>query len=622
MLRSLFVFLVVFSAARPASAQDAAAVTYRVSFEGAAHHWLEVEATFPGVDAAVPLRVRMSRSSPGRYSTHEFAKNLFFLEAFDGTGRRLSVTRPEPDEWAVSGHDGTVRVVYRMFGDHADGTYLGVDTTHAHLNMPATFLWAVGLDLRPIRVNFVPPAGSNWKAATQLFASSTPFEFTAPNLQYFMDSPTELSNFLISTFQVDDRAGKSATFRVVVHGQGSQADVDALAAMVRRVVAEQAEIFGEFPVFEPGHYTFLLDLAAWGDSDAMEHRNSTSIAIPGLSIQTPDGRRRALSNIAHEFFHVWNVERIRPADLEPFVFTRANVSCCLWFAEGFTDYYEGVSLARAGLADQAPVSSVANVANRSGRLVRSLVQMSEQAPFVDRAVSDDMMDSSRSYVSYYEYGHAIALALDLSLRSRSAGRRSLDDFMRRLWQEYGRSVGPRPGYVGRPYTLADLRATLVEVSGDRRFADEFFDRYIEGRDWPDFAALLSPAGYVLQSMAPGRGWIGDVPVASVDGGLAVGRGRGGRTLVPFGTPLYEAGIDLDDVITHIDGQPATQAAWSGMSQRKPGDPVTLTVRRRDGQIVSTKATLVADPRILVVPVEAAGVAPTPAQRAFRESWLH
>ena len=104
---------------------------------GAAHHWLEVEATFPGVDAAVPLRVRMSRSSPGRYSTHEFAKNLFFLEAFDGTGRRLNVTRSEPDEWAVAGHDGTVRVVYRMFGDRADGTYLGVDTTHAHLNMPA-----------------------------------------------------------------------------------------------------------------------------------------------------------------------------------------------------------------------------------------------------------------------------------------------------------------------------------------------------------------------------------------------------------------------------------------------------------------------------------------------------
>ena len=237
------------------------------------------------------------------------------------------------------------------------------------------------------------------------------------------------------------------------------------------------------------------------------------------------------------------------------------------------------------------------------------------------AVSNDMSDADRSYISYYQYGHALALALDLSLRSRTGGRRSLDDFMRRVWQEFGRPAAPRPGYVSRPYTLADLRAALVEVSGDRRFADEFFDRFIEGREWPDFRALLSTAGYVLQSMAPDRGWIGDVPVAPVAGGLAVGHGQRGRTLVPFGTPLYDAGVDLDDVITEIDGQPATPAAWNAISQRKPGDPVTLTIRRRDGLVVSTKATLVADPRILVVPVEAAGCRHS-AQRAFRDAWLH
>ncbi len=319
MFRVLLVVLVVLAGALPAVAQDAPAVTYRVSFEGAAHHWLEVEATFPGVDAP-PLRVRMSRSSPGRYSIHEFAKNVFSFDAFDGTGRRLTVDDGRnQDEWAVAGHDGTVRVVYRVFGDHADGTYLGVDTTHAHLNMPATFMWAVGLDLRPIRVTFVPPGRLQLEGGDSALrvVSAVRVHRAEPSVLHGQpDRAVELPDE-----HVPGRAtapARAATFRVVVHGRGSQADVDALAALIRRVVAEQAEVFGEFPVFEPGHYTFLLDLVEWGDSDAMEHRNSTSIAIPGLPIQTPDGRRLALSSIAHEFFHVWNVERIRPADLEPF----------------------------------------------------------------------------------------------------------------------------------------------------------------------------------------------------------------------------------------------------------------------------------------------------------------
>ena len=132
---------------------------------------MEVHATFRTAGPE-PLRVRMSRSSPGRYAIHEFAKNIFFLEAFDGQGRPRPTARVSADEWDVAGHDGTVRVVYRVFGDQADGTYLAIDSTHAHLNMPAAFLWAPGFDDRPMRVTFEPPDGSGWRIATQLFATS------------------------------------------------------------------------------------------------------------------------------------------------------------------------------------------------------------------------------------------------------------------------------------------------------------------------------------------------------------------------------------------------------------------------------------------------------------------
>ncbi len=614
--------------ARAAAAQTGAQtpITYRVSFEEAAHHVMRVELTAAGL-GATPLQVRMSRSSPGRYAVHEFAKNVFSFEAFNGAGKALTaITRPNVDEWDVAGHDGTVRVVYRIFGDTADGTYFGVDTTHAHLNMPAAFMWVVGRDMQPIRITFAPPNGSNWKAGTQLFTTTDPWTFTAPNLQYFMDSPTELANLVISTFTVPNTDGTPANFRIAMHGDGTQADVDALATLVQRLVREEMAVFGEFPKYEPGNYTFLLDYAPWGGGDGMEHRNSTSISNPGLSVRSAQAREEWLDTIAHEFFHNWNVERIRPAGLEPFDFTRENITCCLWLAEGFTQYYGPLLLERAGLdrlANAPPgTDNVIQVINGSGRTVRSVVQMSEYAPFSDAATSIDLPDRNRSFISYYTYGAAVAFGLDLSLRELSAGRLTLDDYMRLLWLRHGKPGGPAPGLVGKPYTLKDLRDLLAELTNNRKFADDFFDKYVEGRDVVDYTHLLGLAGYVMKPAAPGRAFISTSAVQESSGGLVVGGGRGGRgTPVAFNTPLYDAGVDEGDTITTIDGARATMAAWQAITQQKPGDKVVLGVRRRDGTTVTATATLKADPSISVQPIESAGGTLTPAQKTFRDAWL-
>ena len=530
----------------------------------------------------------------------------------------------------MSGHDGVVRLVYKLFGDLVDGTYLGIDTTHAHMNMPATFMWAVGLDARPVRVTFVAPMGSNWTAGTQLYPTGDPLTFTAPNLQYFMDSPTELARLVSSTFSVRGGAGPPADFRVLVHADATQADVDRLATLVRRVVQEQAAVFGEFPRYEPGSYAFLLDYMPWASDDGMEHRNSTFITTggagerPGISLKTEQGRIDTLDAISHEFFHNWNVERIRPAGIEPFDFTGANITCCLWMAEGFTEYYGELLLVRAGFSDRAPVGVVNEIVTGSGRQVRSAVQMSEWAPFSDAATSVDPTDASRSFISYYSYGSAIALALDLSLRELSGGAQSLDDYMRLLWVTYGKPDGPAPGLVAKPYSLKDLRDRLADLTGKRRFADEFFDHYVEGRDVPDFARLLAQAGYVVRPRNPRQGWLGNVSVQESGGVLLVGMsGSRPETImpVPFGTPAYEAGLDEGDAITSIDGQPATRTGWNAIRQRRPGDIIKLGLRRRDGSTSTVAITLEADPGLEVVPVEQTGGARTSAHRAFRESWL-
>src|SRR4030095_10506693 len=137
------------------------------------HHWMQVEVVFNEVPAG-PLQVRMSRTSPGRYALHEFSKNVYDVGVTDGAGRALEPTQPNLHQWDIAGHDGTVRVRYRVFGDRIDGTYLGVDATHAHINMPATLMWARGLERRPNRVTFERPANTSWRVAPPLVPTEDP----------------------------------------------------------------------------------------------------------------------------------------------------------------------------------------------------------------------------------------------------------------------------------------------------------------------------------------------------------------------------------------------------------------------------------------------------------------
>jgi predicted metalloprotease with PDZ domain len=599
-----------------------------------------VEVTWTGLPLR-PLDVHMSRSSPGRYAVAEFAKNVFSIEAFNSKGTKLSYTRPDADTWRINGHDGTVRLVYKIFGDYANGTFFGVDTTHAHLQMPACFAWAKGHDDDPIRISFSTPQELKWKIGTQLYPTKDPATFTAPNLQYFMDSPVELSDFVLSTFLVPNHDGSSVHFRIVAHSDGSQADVDELAKMVQRLVREEMAVFGEFPKYEPGYYTFLLDYVPWNVGDGMEHRNSTSISTPNISLKTPQGRQAALNTIAHEYFHNWNMERIRAAGIEPFNFTRENVTCCLWEGEGFTQYYGPLLILRAGLGGNSgqrgggpPVNNAIALINAPGRAVRSPVEMSEYAPFADGAGTFvDATDANRTFLSYYTYGAGIALAMDLSIRELSHGKLSLDDYMHLLWLKHGKPGGHAPGIVDKPYTLKDLRDHLAELTGNRKFADDFFDKYVEGREAPDYAHLLSLAGYTLKMANSGKGWIGNVPVSENAEGLAVGVGGGGRgggrggaartQQVPFNTPVYDAGIDSGDTIKMIDGKPATAEAWSALSNRKPGDQVTLVVMRRDGTEVTKTLTVRQDPtaQAIVANETLPGGTLTSEQKAFRDAWL-
>ena len=592
----------------------AEAVRYRFTFPEPEHHWMQVEVTFSGLPSS-PLELRMSRSSPGRYSLHEFAKNVYDVDAFDDDGRRLEVTRPDPYGWTVPSHDGTVIVRYKVFGDRVDGTYLAIDPTHAHINMPAAILWARGLEEWPATLAFEPPTGVTWRVVTQLFPGSTPFEFTAPNLHYLMDSPVEFGPGSIREFRADGQR-----IRVAVHHAGTDGDLNAFVRDVERIVVEQREVFGEYPSYENGTYTFIADYLPYASGDGMEHRNSTVLTSTATLATS---RLGLLETVSHEFFHGWNVERIRPRSLEPFDFDRANMSGELWLGEGFTEYYGSLVLHRAGLTDVTRLAStfgglVGSMASHPARLVRSAEEMSRMAAFTDGGRTVDRTNWYTTVISYYPFGGAIALALDLTLRERSGGKVSLDDYMRALWRVHGKPGGSRPGHVDRPYTMTDAEARLAEVSGDPAFARDFFRRFISGNEAPDFARLLATAGFALQRVAPGRAWLGDLRLDERGGSLRV------ASAPLFGSPAYLAGLDLDDEIRLFDKQRVTSFADVArvLERRRPGDVISVEFVNRTGVPRTATIKLDENPAVAVVPVEATGRPLTPAERAFRERWLN
>ena len=595
--------LSLLSAAVLATTPPMVADRYELSFENRAQHEATIVARFDALPAG-PLELRMARSSPGRYALHEFAKNVDDVRATDGSGKALEVERPDPYSWIVEGgHDGSVIVTYTLYGDRGDGTYAQIDPTHAHLNAPATFMIAPALTGRMVEVRLTAPE-PDWKVATQLLPTADPMVFTAASRDYLLDSPIEFSNHELRSFSVSHK-GERAEIRIAAHTNLSDAELDELEASVKAIVEEQLRFWDDMPDFEGGTYTFLVDMLPWVDGDGMEHRGSTVISVP-----RPDGTSGlpSLNVFSHEFFHAWSVERLRPSGLEPFDFLAADVTPHLWLAEGFDNHLDGILMGRAGVLDREGVlaglaGAISWVRLSPARPGSSPSEMSRMAPFLDAATSNDPVNAINSQLSYYTYGAAVGLGLDLLLRTRFD--KSLDDYMRALWQRYGK--------VEKPYTDSDLIDTLADVSGDRGFATRFFAETIHGDALPDYDAMLAEFGYRLQPRNPRLAWLDFVRPDFVEGRAMLD----GNTM--RGSTLYEAGLGRGDEVVAINGRAIdAMGDWiAAVSALVPGQTMTIDYARRGGATGRATVRVQADPMLEIVSVEA----PTQVQLARRESWL-
>ena len=403
-------------------------------------HLLEVEMRVRrGVAVNVPAQTDLVMPvwTPGSYLVREFERHVQDFTATERGGRALQWGKVNKNTWRIQTAAAREFVVtYRVYANEMSVRTNELNDRHAFWNNAALLMYVDGHLSAPSTLRVAAPPG--WKIATGLPAlAGRQDTFRAENFDVLYDSPVEVGPFKTLTFDV-----KGVPHRIIIEGEGNY-DAERVRRDVQRVVEAEATMMGEIPYRD---YTFILNLRPTG-SGGLEHLNSTALIWQRFGFTKPSDYRDFLSLVAHEFFHLWNVKRIRPDALGPFDYTRENYTKLLWVAEGFTSYYENVFLRRAGLISdrdflKPAAKAIQDLQETPGRLVMSVEEASFDA-WIKYYRPDE--NSVNSQISYYDKGALLGMLLDLIIRKRSGGARSLDDVMRYLYTEYykkGRNYTP------------------------------------------------------------------------------------------------------------------------------------------------------------------------------------
>lgn len=563
--------------ARPEKPPD---IGYTVSMSKPHTHLLEVEVRIRSLAVgATQTDLVMPVWTPGSYLVREFERHVQDFAATDSSGRALKWSKVNKNTWRVStGGALEWRASYRVYANELTVRTNELNSDHAFWNNAALLMYPDGLLQSPSTLEVVAPAP--WKVATGLPpVPGRKNTFHAEDFDVLYDSPVEVSDFKTISFEV-----KGVPHRIVIDGEGNY-DPERMRVDVKKIVETQIEMMGgEIPY---PNYTFILHLRA-NTSGGLEHRNSSVIGYPrfGFGPERGEGGSAAapaatptlrtyrgfLSLVAHEFFHLWNVKRIRPDALGPFDYTKENYTKLLWVAEGITDYYDRLTLRRAGLISprdylRDTAKAIQDLQKTPGRLVQSAEEASFDA-WIKYYRQDE--NSVNSQVSYYDKGAILGLLLDLEIRKRSD--KSLDDVMRYLWNEFYKK--------NRNYTPEDFQKVCELMAGGS--LESFFSRYVRGREELDYNGALVAAGLRLETTAP----VADSAVKPDPGYLGAELTQDDDRLIVknvyAGSPAYEQGLNAGDQIVALNGMRTTRTFLEArLAEKRPGDTVTITVFRFD-----------------------------------------
>ena len=576
---------------------DSCRMRYCLSMPEPASHLFHIEATLARPGAAAELCFPVW--TPGSYLVREFARHVEGLRAEDGAGHPLPVIRIDKHRFSVaSGGAPSMVVRYRLYANELTVRTCHLDDTHGYVNAAAALPYAAGRQGEPCELEVVPPEG--WEVSTAL--EGGPRRFQARDYDELVDSPLEIGRHRLLRFQAAGKAHELALW-----GRG-HLDEDRFTDDVRRIVETFARLFGGLP-YE--RYLFIVHLAD-ARRGGLEHARSTTLDVARNAFFPRETYEETLALVAHEFFHLWNVKRLRPAALTPYDYSREQYTRLLWWFEGVTSYYDGLALVRAGLSEpksylRALGRSLTALARTPGAAKTSLEEASFLA-WVKLYRPDE--NTPNSAVSYYQKGELVALALDLALRRAGS---SLDVLVRTLHARQ-----PAGG-------LAEdgVERAVAQVLGEGP-ARAFFDRWVRGTE-PLELALEQVGLRVGRRSASGLDDKGGTPAPDEPGPPA---GWLGATLAPGpklvvqgvreGGPAWAAGLQGGDEIVAEDGFRVDRGGlWDRLCQLGPGGKLALTVFRRD-ELVPVEVIL-ADP-----PLDTLWIEPNPeasaSARASFEAW--
>ena len=531
-------------------------INYTISMSKPWTHLLEVEMRVKSRRMPERTELKMPVWTPGSYLVREFARHVQDFSVVDAAGKPLAWEKVNKNTWTVStGGVSEFVAKYRVYSNELTVRTNELNDEHAFWNNTALLMFPAGQLAAPSTVRVLPHG--TWKVATGLApVAGQANTFQAANYDVLYDSPFEVSDFKEISFEV-----RGKPHRIVITGEGNY-DLKQIAVDAAKIVEECVKIFGELPV---DNYLFIVNLRGSG---GLEHMNSTALQWNRFGFKPKSRYNSFLALIAHEYFHLWNVKRIRPDALGPFDYENENYTRLLWAAEGITAYYEAILLRRAGLITDRDMldgkaSLISQLQNRPGRFETSLEEASLDA-WIKYYRQDE--NAVNNQISYYDKGEIVAMMLDITIREASGGARSLDDVMRHLYVEFYKK--------DRNYTPADFQKAAEIAAG--RSLEDFFAKYVRGEAEIDFNGIVDAIGLRLVENAS------DDERAYIGADLVEENNRLTIRAIPAGTPAYEQGLNTGDQIVAIDGHRASNSfLQTYIGERKPGDVVRFTVFRFD-----------------------------------------